>query len=59
MEEPRIQEEKFQIRPIFHQKSDVKLMVAKSNRTDLVVAEDIGKIGGIAANDKSNEVNIC
>ena len=59
MEEPRIQEEKFQIRPIFHQKSDIKLMVAKSNRTDLVVAEDIGKIGGIAANDKSNEVNIC
>ena len=59
MEEPRIQEEKFQIRPIFHQKSDVKLMVAKSNRTDLVVAENIGKIGGIAANDKSNGVNIC
>ena len=51
MEESRIQEEKFQIKPIFHQKSDVKLMVAKSNRTYLVVAEDIGKIGGIATSN--------
>ncbi len=59
MEKPRIQEEKFQINPIFHKKSDLKNMVAQSNRTDLVVAEDIGKIGGIAVNGKSNEVNIC
>ena len=59
MEKPRIQEEKFQIKPIFHQKSDVKLIVAKSNGTYLVVAENTGKIGGIAVNGKSNEVNIC